>query len=159
MSTWSTWVDCSTTCGNGTQLRSRLVEQYPENGGAQCNGSLIESQMCNNQSCPSQGQYVYMCMEAIYITTLAEPVNTFFLAGSYNIVTSGSTCNKITTSAECVQAATELGLKDPVHSSWSESSKAEGCICNYGGTVCGFNSYGSGQACGYNSYNCICKSG
>ena len=158
-STWSTWVDCSATCGNGTQLRSRLVEQNAENNGAPCTGSLIESQICNSQSCPSQGRNIYMFMEAMHITTLALRTLSFFLAGSYTIVTIGSSCNKITTSAECTQAANELGLKDSLHSSWSESSYAQGCVCNEGGITCGFNSYGSGRDCGYNSYNCICKSG
>ena len=51
LSTWSEWVDCSVTCGGGTQLRSRLVAQAAQNGGSQCGGSLVESQICNNQSC------------------------------------------------------------------------------------------------------------
>ena len=58
-STWSNWTDCSATCGGGTQLRSRLVEQVAQNGGLICSGSLVESKACNTQTCvPPQGKVI-----------------------------------------------------------------------------------------------------
>ena len=58
-STWSNWTDCSATCGGGTQLRSRLVEQVAQYGGSICSGSAFESQACNTQTCvPPQGKVI-----------------------------------------------------------------------------------------------------
>ena len=57
LSTWSTWVACSATCGGGTQHRSRVVEKVAQNGGVICSGSLVETQTCNTQTCvPPQGK-------------------------------------------------------------------------------------------------------
>ena len=50
---WASWGTCGTTCGGGTQIRSRLCNNpAPSNGGAACSGSGSETQACNNQTCP-----------------------------------------------------------------------------------------------------------
>ncbi len=51
VSEWSNWSDCSTSCGDGTQTRTRYVTVPPQNGGASC-PLLIESQPCNKGACP-----------------------------------------------------------------------------------------------------------
>lgn len=33
---WSTWSQCSTTCGSGVQQRERRIMTLPENGGRKC---------------------------------------------------------------------------------------------------------------------------
>ena len=53
-SNWSTWTNCSATCGGGIELRSRLVEQVAQYGGSICSGSAFESQACNTQSCAGE---------------------------------------------------------------------------------------------------------
>ena len=56
-STWSAWVSCSATCGGGTHLRTRFVEQNTLNGGTPCTGSSVEDQQCNTNNCQSAGEY------------------------------------------------------------------------------------------------------
>jgi len=51
-SEWSTWGNCSTTCGPGTQQRSRAHLRGPEFGGIKC-GHLSEIRACNDGNmCP-----------------------------------------------------------------------------------------------------------
>ncbi|XP_035664469.1 SCO-spondin-like [Branchiostoma floridae] len=51
-STWSTWTDCSTTCGQGTQNRFRSPNNPPaSNGGKECTGEHVQSQVCQLDTC------------------------------------------------------------------------------------------------------------
>ena len=50
------WGSCSTSCGGGTQSRTRSIKKQEENGGNPCIGDEIENQSCNTDSCP--GQYL-----------------------------------------------------------------------------------------------------
>jgi len=47
---WSSWSECSTTCGDGTRTRERKVVQEPENGGAACQ-DREERDSCNTEPC------------------------------------------------------------------------------------------------------------
>ena len=52
-SEWSDWEGCSSTCGQGTQLRHRLcASPEPANGGRDCAGLPVESQPCTVRQCP-----------------------------------------------------------------------------------------------------------
>jgi hypothetical protein len=51
LSEWGDWSPCSTTCGAGTQTRSRTVVQPPANGGLAC-GALVETRACSSPPCP-----------------------------------------------------------------------------------------------------------
>ncbi|XP_052257629.1 SCO-spondin-like [Dreissena polymorpha] len=51
---WSQWSDCSHSCGRGSTFRNRTCFG-PYNGGAECVGSIEESQFCNPSSCPVHG--------------------------------------------------------------------------------------------------------
>ena len=56
---WTVWDACSVTCGGGTQDRSRTcTNPAPQYGGADCSGSLNETQDCNTQECPIDGGWV-----------------------------------------------------------------------------------------------------
>jgi len=48
---WSSWSDCSATCGGGTKTRGRGVVQEAEIGGAVC-PTLEEEESCNTDQCP-----------------------------------------------------------------------------------------------------------
>ncbi|ESO90016.1 hypothetical protein LOTGIDRAFT_147847 [Lottia gigantea] len=49
---WSDFSDCSTTCGGGTQNRTRLCDNpEPSNGGATCSPPGSETRSCNLISC------------------------------------------------------------------------------------------------------------
>ncbi|KAI8488027.1 hypothetical protein Bbelb_341450 [Branchiostoma belcheri] len=57
-STWLSWSNCNTTCGDGTQIRTRYCDNpWPANGGTDCLGEPEESQSCNNGDCPVNGQW------------------------------------------------------------------------------------------------------
>ena len=52
---WSAWDTCTTTCGTGSQNRSRTcTNPAPQYSGADCSGSGIETQDCNTNPCPSE---------------------------------------------------------------------------------------------------------
>ena len=47
---WSSWTTCIATSGGGSQARTRLCcNPAPVYGGANCVGSGVEFQQCNNQ--------------------------------------------------------------------------------------------------------------
>ncbi|KAJ8322347.1 hypothetical protein KUTeg_000818 [Tegillarca granosa] len=55
-SSWSSWGNCSKTCGSGTETRTRSCSHpAPNYGGAQCSGSATESKSCLLKHCPLNG--------------------------------------------------------------------------------------------------------
>lgn len=67
-SLWGNWSECSTPCNGGNQQRTRICNNPPPaNGGRQCIGLGIETQSCNNQTCP--GKYsirCFFCHESVF---------------------------------------------------------------------------------------------
>nr|XP_020752753.1 adhesion G protein-coupled receptor B3 isoform X2 [Odocoileus virginianus texanus] len=53
---WSSWSQCSVTCSNGTQQRSRLCTAAAH-GGSECRGPWAESRECYNPECTANGQW------------------------------------------------------------------------------------------------------
>ncbi|XP_056594756.1 SCO-spondin [Triplophysa dalaica] len=51
MSGWSSWTDCSASCGGGVSLRRKTILQEPERGGSACPGPLEQHIACNTNSC------------------------------------------------------------------------------------------------------------
>ena len=51
---WTSWSQCSKTCGEGTRKRSRDIIKDPENGGTPCLGELTRKQNCNELMCASK---------------------------------------------------------------------------------------------------------
>lgn len=49
---WSEWSQCSSTCGDGQQLRTRTVLQASQNGGKLCTGNLTLVRGCKAAPCP-----------------------------------------------------------------------------------------------------------
>ena len=45
-------MSCSATCGGGTQLRTRTVEQTAQSGGQMCEGEPAETKTCGTSACP-----------------------------------------------------------------------------------------------------------
>jgi a disintegrin and metalloproteinase with thrombospondin motifs 9 len=51
---WSTYGECSVSCGGGIQSQIRACDSpAPSNGGRYCTGTRIRYQTCNKQDCPS----------------------------------------------------------------------------------------------------------
>ncbi|XP_030052234.1 SCO-spondin [Microcaecilia unicolor] len=51
MSDWSTWSECSSTCGGGVSERNRSVLAPPEPGGRECPTSLLQHKTCHTFNC------------------------------------------------------------------------------------------------------------
>uniref|UniRef100_A0A1A8AMI2 Subcommissural organ spondin n=6 Tax=Nothobranchius TaxID=28779 RepID=A0A1A8AMI2_NOTFU len=51
LSKWSTWSECTSTCGGGVSTRNKTILQEPEPGGAACIGPLEQHMICNTSSC------------------------------------------------------------------------------------------------------------
>jgi len=51
VSDFGEWSECSETCGDGTQTRTRTITQDPMHNGAAC-PELVETQTCKIQECP-----------------------------------------------------------------------------------------------------------
>ncbi|XP_020625288.1 coadhesin-like [Orbicella faveolata] len=57
-SEWCTFTPCSVTCGGGVRYRNRTcTNPSPQSGGQDCLGPASESQKCNTESCPIDGNY------------------------------------------------------------------------------------------------------
>lgn len=57
-SKWQEWGLCSSSCGSGFQFRFRSCDNpAPSNGGKFCPGNDVQSQLCNVQSCPVDGNW------------------------------------------------------------------------------------------------------
>ncbi|XP_048080805.2 hemicentin-1 isoform X4 [Ursus arctos] len=56
--TWTSWSACTVSCGGGARQRTREcsdpVAQY---GGNRCEGSDVQSDFCNNDPCPTHGNW------------------------------------------------------------------------------------------------------
>ena len=51
-SAYSTWSDCSVTCGDGTKFATRKIVQNAVNGGNECLGDSKKVTPCNLGPCP-----------------------------------------------------------------------------------------------------------
>ena len=54
---WTTWGDCSTTCGDGEEKRSRDVKVRADFGGDPCSGTAHGNRSCDNKECPVNCQW------------------------------------------------------------------------------------------------------
>ena len=80
----------------------------------------------------------------------------------YHMVTSGLSCNWITTKEHCLEAARTLGLSDTIVHSGSWSHRPPGCWMHEGYGLHFNTNTGSTSNCGYSDDtatkpNCICK--
>ncbi|ROI48994.1 SCO-spondin [Anabarilius grahami] len=64
VSEWSSWSDCSASCGGGVSLRRKTVLREPEPGGLTCPGPLEQHTACNTNNCLPDcpaGQVISTC--------------------------------------------------------------------------------------------------
>ncbi|XP_022085366.1 hemicentin-1-like isoform X2 [Acanthaster planci] len=55
---WTNWQPCSTTCGNGEQIRTRQCNNPPpQNFGRDCLGPAMHKRMCSERDCPVDGRW------------------------------------------------------------------------------------------------------
>ncbi|XP_061239478.1 hemicentin-1 isoform X3 [Bos javanicus] len=56
--TWTSWSACSVSCGGGARQRTRdCSDPAPQYGGNKCEGSDVQSDFCNSDSCPTHGNW------------------------------------------------------------------------------------------------------
>ena len=53
-SAYSTWSDCSVSCGEGTKFATRRIVQNAINGGNECIGKSKQVTPCNLGACPGR---------------------------------------------------------------------------------------------------------
>lgn len=52
---WSSWNECSVTCGGGMKVRERNCSNpIPQYGGESCFGNYSNTELCNEYPCPSK---------------------------------------------------------------------------------------------------------
>ena len=70
---WSDWTDCSVTCNGGVTIRSRTEDVAAQNGGAECEGPLEQTESCNTDSC-TEGKSVFSQLRSVYdfLTIISE---------------------------------------------------------------------------------------
>ncbi|XP_031431207.1 LOW QUALITY PROTEIN: hemicentin-1 [Clupea harengus] len=57
-SEWSSWEECSRTCGHGNRTRVRTCSDPPaQHGGRACEGKAVEAIMCSIRPCPVAGNW------------------------------------------------------------------------------------------------------
>ncbi|KTF76822.1 hypothetical protein cypCar_00021533 [Cyprinus carpio] len=57
-SEWSSWEECSRTCGQGNRTRVRTCSNPPaQHGGRACEGKAVEAIMCSIRPCPVDGKW------------------------------------------------------------------------------------------------------
>ncbi|XP_066544690.1 SCO-spondin [Amia ocellicauda] len=64
VSEWSSWSECSASCGGGVSVRNKTVLQEPESGASDCPPTLEQHTACNTHSCEPEcpaGQVVSRC--------------------------------------------------------------------------------------------------
>lgn len=55
LSEWSHWSDCSTTCDDGVQIRTKMVKRPAQGQGQECNAEeMKEMRDCNQGKCEVQ---------------------------------------------------------------------------------------------------------
>jgi len=93
--------------------------------------------------------------------TTTPIVETTTEAGAYIIVTSGSTCERVTSKAECEEAARQLGLSDTIATAGTAYSYPPYCINLYINQIASenlyFNNNGDSETGCSPDYACICK--
>ncbi|CAD5126684.1 unnamed protein product [Dimorphilus gyrociliatus] len=58
---WSDWSECSQLCGVGNRTRTRMCNNPPpSNGGKDCKGQSIQTELCSSNPCPVAGNPAFM---------------------------------------------------------------------------------------------------
>ncbi|XP_033637175.1 SCO-spondin-like [Asterias rubens] len=53
---WTSWTNCTLVCGSGTQYHQRECKE-PKHGGMPCQGNFNETEACNVDPCPVDGNW------------------------------------------------------------------------------------------------------
>ncbi|XP_062578062.1 SCO-spondin-like isoform X3 [Saccostrea cucullata] len=129
-SSWSQYSQCTTSCGGGTQVRTRTcTHPRPLHGGANCKGYAIETQKCSENGCPVNGGW----------STWSSFSHCSAHCGR-GTMTRTRTCSNPSPAhngADCVGQSTESHYCNehlcPVNGEWSSWSQYSQCTTSCGG--------------------------
>lgn len=97
---WSNWTDCSKTCENGTQQRTRLcIFDKLAPHGNNCSGVDTDTQTCNPQLCPGMLQ-MFVFMFILWLSKTYARLFSLFCLINYRkcflkVLVSGGSCSFI----------------------------------------------------------------
>jgi hypothetical protein len=114
VSLWGEWGDCSNSCGNGLQKRSRTITKTNKHGGKACPTALTQTQECHIGPCPvhcevsiwgAWGDCPKSCGKAVH--TRSRVVIQHAAHGGYvcPALVESRTCNDNPCPVDCVMSA------------------------------------------------------
>ena len=75
---WSSWTECSTSCGGGIMSRNRTCsDPEPQFNGLDCSDINTEKDSCNENHCPSKTDF-FLFLLLIYIPVHSPPLTNIF---------------------------------------------------------------------------------
>ena len=75
---WSTWTECSTSCGGGIMSKNRTCsDPEPQFNGLDCSGNNTEKDSCNENHCPSKSDF-FLSLLLIYLSVHSHPLPNIF---------------------------------------------------------------------------------
>ena len=100
-STWSSWGNCSKSCGDGVQVRTRsCTDPAPRGGGRPCQGNAFEIIECHVLKCPGKCRTIHHSNESWHILLFKDYENSWIImeSGPYDssidYVICGVVCKK-----------------------------------------------------------------
>lgn len=70
-SEWSSWEECSRSCGHGNRTRVRTCSNpSPQHSGKPCEGSAVEVIVCSVQPCPGKRTNVLLLKVTLYLLAI-----------------------------------------------------------------------------------------
>lgn len=75
LSEWSSWSECSVSCGGGVSVRRKTILQNSEPGGAACLTPIEQHTACNTNSCLPGEKNVHRHMFIINIINAPFPLD------------------------------------------------------------------------------------
>lgn len=130
---WSSWGDCSVSCGNGVSIRTRLCNNpAPANCGKDCDGSNLDTQQCNRDPLPTNGGWVEWQNSGVCSRTCGEGSQLRVRTCTNPAPQCGGTSCPGTneTAVRCNNGPC------PVNGGWSEWSSCSECSVTCGSGLC-----------------------
>ncbi|XP_052699211.1 SCO-spondin-like isoform X2 [Crassostrea angulata] len=127
---WTSFTQCSKSCGRGGMSRSRLCNQpEPANGGHHCHGARVQLVVCNHHACPIDGGWSDWLHWGKCSVTCGHGITTRVRQCSHPAPAhGGTTCVGVATESQtCVQPHC------PVDGQWSAWSHYSTCSKTCGG--------------------------
>jgi uncharacterized protein YukE len=125
LSNWSDWSACTTSCGGGTQSRTRSVLVNPANGGKSCD-ILKEDRACNTHSCKVDCQVGNWSGWSICSKSCGGGTQTRYRNITVHPANGGASCPNLSESQYCNIEACPVDCQVGNWSGWTSCSNSCG---------------------------------